>query len=175
MARTRVAALALIATLMPLSAAADELPRRKPGQWEITTTMSLMAGQKMVMHQCIDKNTDADLLAQANRQPGDCAPPRISRSGNRTVIETTCKMERSTVATRGEFTGNYESAYQGEVRSTFSPPLEGIKESHMAIAARWLGPCPAGQKPGSATMQMPGMGNIDIGDMMKNMPKMPGQ
>jgi len=35
------------------------------------------------------------------------------------------------------------------------PPLPGIApgaETHMTIAAKWLGPCAAGQKPGDVVM-----------------------
>jgi len=157
------------------ASAADELPTRKPGLWEITTEMSVMGGQQMVMQQCIDDKTDANLLAEATRQQGQCDPPRISRDGDRTVVETVCKVEGGKASTRGVFSGQYDSSYQGEVLTRFDPPQHGMKEARMKIDARWQGPCPAGQKPGTARMKLPGLGNIDLQEMMKNMPGMGGR
>ena len=47
--------------------------------------------------------------------------------------------------------------------------MQGMSESNMTQEARWLGPCKAGQKPGDVIM--PGMGGVNINDMMKD-PKM---
>ncbi|MCB1926635.1 MAG: DUF3617 family protein [Rhodocyclaceae bacterium] len=156
--------------LAPSLALATDLPKRKPGLWEIKTAMSVLGGQQMTMSQCIDEKTDADLLSQATRQQGDCETPRITRAGERTTIETTCKVNGGTASTRGEFTGQYESHYQGEVVTRFDPPQHGMQEARMQIDARWTGPCPAGQKPGSAQMQLPGVGNINLPEMLKNIP-----
>ena len=153
------------------TAAADEMPKRKSGLWQISTENSMMPGRKMTMQQCIDKNTDANLMAR-QKQAKDCSEPKITRRGNRITIESTCKMEGSTATTRGQFTGNYDSAYSGEIVTTFVPPMRGIKENRMQIDARWSGPCAPGQKPGSTTMNIPGMGDINLEEMMKKMPGM---
>ncbi len=168
-----LAAAAAVASLSAL--AANELPKRKPGLWEIKTEMSVMGGQQMVMQQCIDEKTDANLLAEATRQQGQCDPPRIQRDGDRTVVDTTCKIRGGTARTHGVFSGRYDSSYQGEVLTTFDPPQQGMKEARMKIDARWQGPCPAGQQPGTARMKLPGLGNIDVQEMMKNMPGMGGR
>ncbi|MCB1914309.1 MAG: DUF3617 family protein [Rhodocyclaceae bacterium] len=159
-----------LALLLPALVLAEELPKRKPGLWEIKTTMSVLGGQQMVMRQCIDESTDADLLAQATRQQGDCDPPRITREGAHTTIETACRVNGGTASTRGEFSGAYESHYTGEVVTRFDPPQHGMQEARMQIDARWSGPCPPGQKPGSAQMQLPGVGNINLPEMLKNIP-----
>jgi hypothetical protein len=40
--------------------------------------------------------------------------------------------------------------------------------------ARWLGACKPGQRPGDVIMMgMPGMGDINIEEMMKNLPQAP--
>lgn len=170
---SRIRLLALAASTAALPAlAADDLPKRKPGLWEITTEMSVMGGQRLTLQQCIDDKTDADLLAHATKNQGDCDPPRISRSGTRTEVEANCRIEGGKAHSRGVFTGEYDSHYQGDILTTFEPPQHGMKESRMKIDARWTGPCPAGQKPGTSKMQVPGLGNINLEEMMKNMPGM---
>lgn len=168
-------AAASLALLAAAAVAADKLPARKPGQWETTTENSLMAGQKMVMQQCIDKDSDANLMARAEEAGSECTPPKIMHSGNQVVIESTCKIEGSTATTRGVFKGDYDRAYSGEVVTKFSPPLRGMGENRMTMQARWLGPCAAGERPGAMRMKVPGLGEIDLEQMMKNMPRMPGQ
>ena len=169
-ASSRIKLTLLSLLLVPTLVLANDLPKRKPGLWEIKTAMSVLGGQQMVMSQCIDENTDANLLSQATRQQGDCEPPRITRAGERTTIETSCKVNGGTARTRGEFTGQYESHYQGEVVTHFDPPQHGMQEARMQIEARWTGPCPAGQKPGSAQMQLPGVGTINLPEMLKKIP-----
>lgn len=168
----RISTLALAFGAASAALAADGLPTRKLGKWEMSTESSMMAGQKMVMQQCIDKDTDANMMAQAEQRGADCSPPKITRSSGQVVFENTCKVEGSTVASRGVFSGDFESAYRGDVVTSFSPPMHGMKESRMHIEARWLGPCAAGEKPGSTRMNIPGLGDVDMQQMMKNLPGM---
>ena len=46
-----------------------------------------------------------------------------------------------------------------------------MKESASTMEAKWLGACKPGQKPGD--ISMPGMPDINMNDMMKNLPKRP--
>jgi hypothetical protein len=80
-------------------------------------------------------------------------------------------MSGTTTTTRGVFTGQFDSSYKGDIKSTYEPPLHGMKESASMIEAKWVGACKPGQKPGD--ISMPGMPNINMNDMMKNMPKRP--
>jgi hypothetical protein len=43
-----------------------------------------------------------------------------------------------------------------------------MKSSKQSMEAKWLGPCKPGQKPGDVIM--PGMGSMNINEMMKNLP-----
>ncbi len=171
----KASAAMLATTLIATSALADDLPRRKPGLWEIRTEMSVMGGQQMTMRQCIDEKTDANLMADATKNQGDCDDPVIKRSGNRIEVSANCRIDGGTAKTHGVFTGEYDAHYQGEIVTTFDPPQHGMKEARMKIDGRWTGPCKSGQKPGATTMEIPGLGNIDIGEMMKKMPGMQGQ
>jgi len=171
----KIGAAALALAALATGAMADELPKRKAGLWEIRSEMSVMGGQVITMQQCIDENTDANLMAEATRNQGDCEQPSIQRDGNRIEVSTRCRVNGGTASTHGVFTGEYDAHYQGEILTTFDPPQHGMKEARMKIDGRWTGPCPAGQKPGATRMQIPGIGNIDVGEMMKNMPGMQGR
>jgi hypothetical protein len=50
------------------------------------------------------------------------------------------------------FTGAFESAYQGEISSTYDPPMAGMEEGKVLIAAKYLGPCGPDQRPGDVIM-----------------------
>ena len=122
------------------------------------------------MEQCIDEKTD-DLMRSnmsGNAKP-DCSKNEFHRDGDKLITESVCKMSGSTVTTKGVFTGKYDSAYRADLKSTYEPPLHGMRESSTTVEAKWLGAFKAGQKPGD--MSMPGMPNINMNEMMKQMPK----
>ena len=80
-------------------------------------------------------------------------------------------MRGTTATTTGVFTGQFDSSYKADIKSTYEPPLHGMKQSAATREAKWLGACKPGQKPGD--ISMPGTPNININDMMKNLPKRP--
>jgi len=124
------------------------------------------------MQQCIDEKTD-DLTKNnmAGTEKQSCSKNEMRREGNKIVTESVCKMSGTTTTTKGVFTGQFDSNYKGDLKSTYNPPLHGIKESATTVDAKWVGACKPGQKPGD--ISMPGMPNINMNDMMKNMPKQP--
>lgn len=149
-------------------ASAADMPKRKPGLWEMTMQMD-GAPAMGAMQQCIDQNTDNLMQQQAGKQKPDCSVMDVKSSGNKVTIHSVCKMEGSTVTTDGVFEGSFDSNYKGTMKTRFNPPLQGMSESNMTQQARWLGPCKAGQKPGDVIM--PNMGGFNVNDMMKD-PKM---
>ncbi len=149
-------------------AAAADMPKRKPGLWEITMQMDGMPNMGAIQ-QCIDANTDNLLQQQAGKQKPDCSVMDVKPSGNKVTIRTVCKVEGSTATTDGVFEGAFDSNYKGTMKTRFTPPLQGMSESNTTQQARWLGPCKAGQKPGDVIM--PNMGGFNVNEMMKD-PKM---
>jgi len=166
-----VAAFAVLFSASIAAAATSDMPKRKSGLWEITVSNSGTKGSQ-AMQQCIDEKSD-DLTK--NNMPGtekqSCSKNEMRRDGNKVVTESVCKMSGTTTTTRGVFTGQFDSSYKGDIKSTYEPPLHGMKESASTIEAKWVGACKPGQKPGD--ISMPGMPNINMNDMMKNMPKRP--
>jgi hypothetical protein len=72
------------------------------------------------------------------------------------------------VKTRAVFTGKFDSAYNADIKSTYEPPLRGMRESSAVIESKWLGSCKPGQKPGD--ISIPGMPNINMNEMKRGLP-----
>ena len=138
----------LIAALLAATAAlADEPPSRKSGLWEIKVLNSGAGAQ--TMQQCIDRKTDDMMRDQARGlEQSACSKKELRREGANLVAESVCKVGSSTATTRAVFVGSFDSAYKVDIRSTYEPPYQGMRESRTQLEARWLGPCKPGQKPG---------------------------
>ncbi len=159
-------ALSLIILGLAASAvSAADMPKRKPGLWEITMQMDGMPNMGAIQ-QCIDATTDNLLQQQAGKQKPECSVMDIKPSGNKVTIHTVCKIEGSTATTDGVFEGAFDSNYKGTMKTRFNPPLQGMSESNTTQLARWLGPCKAGQKPGDVIM--PSAGGFNVNEMMKD-------
>jgi hypothetical protein len=58
-----------------------------------------------------------------------------------------------TIATSGTARGDLSSSYHMESVTRMTPaPAPQLAETHMTIDAKWLGPCPAGKKPGDVVI-----------------------
>ena len=162
-----------IVLAVPSLAQAD-MPKRKPGLWEIKMTSDTgHGGGPMVSQHCIDAKTD-DLMQQRTQGMGkqECSKNTVRKEGGKTIVESVCKFGGTTAATKTVFSGDFSSNYRGEIHSSYNPPMMGMKEARSTIEAKWLGACKAGQKPGDVIMPgMPGGGKFNMDEMMKKMPK----
>lgn len=151
--------LAVFAVLAGVSAApALDLPTRKSGLWEIKMSF---VGRKLppqVLKQCVDAATDRLMNSNfSGPAQSACSRQDMQKSGGAIIIDSVCKFEDVTTTTHAVVTGSFDSAYSMQVASKREggPPLPGMApggETRMTIAARWLGPCAAGQKPGDVIM-----------------------
>jgi len=133
--------LAFLAT----NALATDVPKRKPGLWEIKAHMEGMPDMGPTQ-ECVDQNTD-NLMQQGEENP-DCKVPDVKRSGDKVTIHTECKInEATTISLDYLLQGSFDSAYKGTIK-TQTKSSNGTSESSMTLDARWLGPCKPGQKPG---------------------------
>jgi hypothetical protein len=154
----RISILYLCALLIAGSAAAASFdpPKRKSGLWEVKMMNDKMPLQ--VLHYCVDQKTDSMTKEDMRGLEKSCSKNEMRKEGASIVSESVCKMGGSTVTSRGVLSGNFDSAYRMEVKSTYEPPLHGTKESLVRVEGKWLGPCKPGQKPGDITLEsMPGM------------------
>lgn len=141
------------------AASADEFPRRTPGLWEVSITSE--AGTHATK-QCVDEKTDAQLLQMGSRMGQMCTKNETRKEGASFVSESDCTMAGTKIHARSVMSGDFASAYQGEVHVTYNPPLRGKSEGDTKISARRLGACEAGQRPGDIIMPDGKAMNIDM-------------
>lgn len=166
--RSFVLFLAVLVATAVASAASFDAPKRKSGLWEIRILNAKAKGAHTVQ-QCVDQKTDDLMKNEAARMENmSCTKNEMHREGDKIVAESICKMDGSTARTRAVFTGRFDSAYKADIKSTYEPPMAGMREASTVIEAKWLGACKSGQKPGE--ISIPGVPNIN--EMMKKgMPK----
>jgi hypothetical protein len=151
------------AALVACAAQAQELPMRMPGLWEITM-QTTNAPSQFVKH-CIDEKTDRQMQQFGQGMDRSaCTKNTWRKDGERYRGESECKFGASVATTRSTFAGDFGKSYRGEVDTRFDPPMGGVSQSKVTIAARWAGACPAGWKPGD--MEMPGMGRMNVNELV---------
>jgi Protein of unknown function (DUF3617) len=168
--------IAAAALVLASAANAAELPARKPGLWDMTMVFEGRSLPPQSTQQCVDAATDKLMTANfGNVSQEACAKRDIQNSGSTITVDSVCKFGPMTVTSHAVVTGSFDSAYSIKVNSKREggPALPaGVPgaggESTMTIAAKWLGPCKADQKPGD--MIMPNGMKMNVLDM----PKMPG-
>ena len=142
--------------------AADGLPARKPGLWEMT--MQTTNAPSRTVRQCIDAKTDEQMQRFGQGTAGEqCTRNTFRKDGDRYVGESECRLGQTVATTRAVFAGDFGRAYGGEIESRYAPPLGGVAQSKVMITARWAGACPAGWKPGD--MELPGMGRMNVNEL----------
>jgi Protein of unknown function (DUF3617) len=147
----RIGATALVVLAGALPALAAELPARKAGLWEIKTSFENRDGAGPTIQQCIDASTDQMMQSSAGPlAQAACTRRDIQKSGNTITMDSTCTLAGKTATSHAVITGSFESAYTMTVTSE-SDALPGGKMT-MTMAAKWLGPCAADQKPGDMIM-----------------------
>jgi len=95
----------LLVAIAPVSAEPPkDMPKRKPGLWEIK--MSTAGGEVLSQH-CIDEKTD-DLMQQRAQGMGnpECSKNSVRRDGSKVIAESECKLSGTTVATKAVFSGD---------------------------------------------------------------------
>ena len=144
--------------LIAAPAGAVDLPARKAGLWELTMNFHNSRLPHQTMRQCTDADSDRLMnlnFAGSNEQA--CSKKDIVPNGTGYVVDSICNFGGVTTTSHAVVTGSFDSAYSVDVNSTREggPAMPGAAvgaASHMTIAAKWLGPCAAGEKPGDVIM-----------------------
>jgi hypothetical protein len=165
---TLAAASLLLAIATAVGAASPDAPKRRPGLWQQTVTTTGVAIPPQSMSMCTDEKTDDLIMARAGESQ-NCERQSVRRDGSAFVVDALCRSGNTTIRTQGRFSGDFATSYSGELRSTFDPPMQGMKEMSQKIDARWVGACKPGQKPGDVVME--GMGGMNMNEMMNADPK----
>lgn len=159
------------ATAPPASAL--DMPARKAGLWELQMQIESPAKMVQVMKHCVDAATDKLMNSQFGGSAQNCSRQDVAKSGTTMTVDSVCAFGGTTVTSHSVVSGSFDSAYTVDVTSTSAggPAMPGRPPggaTHMKIAAKWLGPCEAGQKPGD--IMMPNGMKMNVLDL----PKPPG-
>jgi hypothetical protein len=151
--------LALVVTLCACCAApfaaGVELPKRKPGQWQITRTSDNPKIPARIEDVCLDDATDAKLSAFAlgtSQELCGRSDWRSAGSGKYSV-DLVCKMGTTQMTIHGDtvYTGN--TAYREDIKTHFEPPLFGRSDSVSVNEAKWTGACAPDMRPGDLVVR----------------------
>jgi hypothetical protein len=144
-------AISLLVLICVSPAMAAELPSRKPGLWQVKTSIDNNNAQARVIQQCIDAATDQMLQSSAGPfAPSACPERGVKRSESSMTIDSACLVGGKAATAHSVVTGSFDSEYTMTVTSQ-GDDLPGGKMT-MTMEARWLGPCTADQKPGDIVM-----------------------
>jgi hypothetical protein len=95
--------------MLPQMKAAQEMARKSMAQMppeqrkKMEAALGAQGGDPGVQRMCVSPEMAKNDSAQMQRPQGaDCAPPKISRDGNRTAFEMSCKQGSGTTLTKGE-------------------------------------------------------------------------
>jgi hypothetical protein len=145
-------------------ALAAELPSRKPGLWQVKTSIGSGNAPARVVQQCIDATTDQMMQSSAGPfAPAACRERDVHRLDNSIAIDSTCAVGGKPATAHAVVTGSFDSAYTMTVASQRADIPDG--KMIMTMDAKWLGPCAADQKPGDLIMSN-GM-KINVPEMEK--------
>ena len=145
--------------LIAAPALALDLPTRKAGLWEIKMEFQGRSNLPVqTMKQCTDAASDKFMTYNfGGAAQRDCSKQDMKNTGGTITIDSVCKFGAATSTSHAVVSGDFNSAYTVDVTSTHEGgrPVPGAapgRETHMTIAAKWVGPCAAGQKPGDIVM-----------------------
>lgn len=140
--------------------AADDYPKLKAGQWEMTTDAGKgSAPRKTVM--CTDDAVQKELISMGTgMQKEMCSKNEMKREGSRVTSMSQCKIGDSTVVTKAVMTFSGNTSYKTEIDSSYAPPFMGMKEAKTTMEGKYVGACRDGLVPGD--MLLPGGQKINI-------------
>ncbi len=136
-------------------------PHPKAGLWRTTVTTNAGPGVTMAGELCLDaSNQDAAFSSNGKGLSKDCDQVKYQGAPGRGIgFSTVCHIGKRTVTTSGLATGDFKSAYSVDLTTRMDPPPPGLPaQMSTAIRAKWVGPCPAGTKPGQVSMKIAGFG-----------------
>lgn len=145
------------------------MPKRKPGLWEMQT--SGFGGHPQVMKLCLDADTDQAMYKMGTQMSGQmCSKFNIDVQGATVVSDAVCKIDTPngavSMTSHSETRFEGDTAYHTEGHMKYDPAVMGKTEVAMNSSGRWVGACPAGQKPGD--MVMPNGMTMNVKDMQQH-------
>jgi len=118
------------------------------GLWELKISSGQTKGSHAVATVYRQKTDDTDEKRWAKIRKTQCSKNEMRKEGDKIVPpESVCKLENSAAKTRAVFTGSFDSTTIADIKSTYEPPLRGMKEASSVIEAKWLVPAKPDRNP----------------------------
>src|ERR1700741_1987593 len=120
------------------SALAVEQLSRKPGLWEVKTSIENSSAPPRVVKQCIDAATDE--LSQSIAGPFSaavCPERKVQRSADAVTVDSTCSIAGKPASAHAVITGSFDSAYTMKVAAEGDLLPRG--KMAMTMEGKWLG------------------------------------
>ena len=122
-----------------------QLPLRKAGLWDVKVDHEGGRMPGVAVQQCTSEAVDREFTS-------DFAPSAKQNCSKADVQKTATDYVMDSVCTLGGTTGDFDSAYTVKVAARSKGGKFGDRNSKITIAAKWVGPCKEGQKPGDVVM-----------------------
>jgi hypothetical protein len=140
-----------LAAAIPTLAAAQSMPVRKPGWWEMKMTISGPTPEPVhqTMQLCTDPAVDKVENPFGIHAGKHCPPVTVTRSGPDWNFTGACTLGAMQISTAGHASGDFGSHYTVDITTRINPPpAPQAGETKISMNAAWLGDCPTGTKPG---------------------------
>ena len=156
-----LAAAGFVATSLSVVAVAQpfEPPTRRSGYWDQTITGQAGGRSRTMTSQfCTDPTVEKQNSVVGTGAGRTCAKREFHRIPTGFSFSTVCTVSGMTRESRGTVSGDFQSHYHMDVVSTASG--DPVGERRTSIDSKWLGPCPAGRKPGDMVMSNGMVANV---------------
>jgi hypothetical protein len=140
-----------LASAVASAAVAQDYPKLKAGQWELSTrTAKTAAGAPPSRSTiCTDEAVQKEMMTMgAGMSKEMCAKNEHRRDGARFVGHAECKIGDSKIITNTVMTMTGDTSYRTEISATYDPPFMGMKETATVLEGKYVGPCRDGLVPG---------------------------
>ncbi len=167
MPKNRLGLIGMTSILVQICAApalAEEPLSRKPGLWEVRTSIGSSNAPAQTVRQCIDAATDQMLQSITGPlNTAACLERNVQRSTDSVTIDARCTIGGRTATAHTVISGSFDSAYTmtATARSDEIPGGEMV----MTMEGKWIGPCTPDQKAGDVILS--NGAKINIPDLQK--------
>ena len=147
---TRALVLAALACAAA-SASAQDYPKLKAGQWEMTITSPNrpQGSPPAKSTMCTDEAVQREMMTAGQGMSREmCTRNEFKRDGARFVGSSECKIGDSKIVSRSVMTLTGDTAYHTEISASYDPPFMGMKDSKTTLDGKYVGPCTNGLVPG---------------------------
>lgn len=148
---------------------AVDLPKRKPGLWEMTLSTVNSKRPPRSGRYCIDAATEALLNGFAGGMTEKtCSKNTVRAEGTHFVVDSVCTIDKSQVTGHAVVTANGDTSVHMEIHTHFDPPMFGPADVDTIQDSKWVGACPTDMRPGD--MITPAGVKVNLKDLAKSAP-----